>query len=291
MPVTPFSPKTISAVQQIRKMRGGSQAHLMRADDRAYWICKFWNNPQHFRVLANEFFASRIGAYLGLPVPEVAVIEVSEWLIAHTPEMCIEAPGRKEPCSSGLQLASRYIANRETDMVFDYLPESLMKRNRHIAEETARVLIFDKWTGNADGRQAVFTKSAYENYYRVTFIDQGYCFNAERWDFPDIPLIGTYYRNFVYEHVTGWESFEPVLSRAEQIDQGTLWKLAQGMPEEWWNRDRVPEGMSRGRWHKKFSSDLCRLIDTLYQRRSNIRDLITAFRKSSRDPFPNWVGT
>jgi hypothetical protein len=65
MPVT-FSPKTISAVQQIRKMRGGSQAHLMRADDGAYWIVKFHNNPQHFRVLANEFFASRIGAYLGL---------------------------------------------------------------------------------------------------------------------------------------------------------------------------------------------------------------------------------
>jgi hypothetical protein len=40
MPVT-FSPKTISAVQQIRKMRGGSQAHLMRADDGAYWIVKF----------------------------------------------------------------------------------------------------------------------------------------------------------------------------------------------------------------------------------------------------------
>jgi hypothetical protein len=54
--------------------------------------------------------------------------------------------------------------------------------------------------------------------------------------------------------------------------------------------DPKPEGMSRGRWHKKFSSDLCRLIDTLYQRRSKIRDLITAFRESSRNPFPNWVG-
>src|SRR5205807_425447 len=233
--------------------------------------CQIHNNPQHFRVLANEFFASRIGSYLGLPIPEVAVIDVSEWLIEHTPEMRVDVAGRAVPCSSGIQLASRYIANPETDMVFDYLPESLMTKNRHIAEEITRVLVLDKWTGNTDGRQAVFTKAAYARYYDISLIDQGYCFNAEQWNFPDIPLAGVFYRNFVYEHVTGWESFEPVLSRAEQMDSQGLWKLAQGMPEEWWNRDRVPEGMSRGRWHKKFSSDLCRLIETLCQRRSKIR--------------------
>src|SRR5436853_7525075 len=94
MSLAAFSPRTISAVQQIRKMRGGSQPHLMRADDGAFWIVKFHNNPQHFRVLANEFFASRIGSYLGLPIPEVAVIDVSEWLIEHTPEMRVDVAGR-----------------------------------------------------------------------------------------------------------------------------------------------------------------------------------------------------
>jgi len=122
--------------------------------------CQIHNNPQHFRVLANEFFASRIGSYLGLPVPEVAVIDVLEWLIEHTPEMRVDVAGRAVPCSSRLQLASRYIANPQTDMVFDYLPESLMTKNRHIAEEITRVLVLDKWTGNTDGRQAVFTKPA-----------------------------------------------------------------------------------------------------------------------------------
>jgi hypothetical protein len=292
MPVT-FSPKTISAVQQIRKMRGGSQAHLMRADDGAYWIVKFHNNPQHFRVLANEFFASRIGSYLGLPIPEVAVIDVSEWLIQHTPEMRIDVAGyAARPCSHGLQLASRYIVNPQTDMVFDYLPESLMKKSRHIADEVTRVLVLDKWTGNTDGRQAVFTKPSYANHYDITFIDQGYSFNAEHWNFPDIPLTGVYYRNFVYEHVTGWESFEPVLSRAEAIDAQDLWKLAQGMPEQWWNRDSgPPESISKQWWEEKFPTDLAKLIDTLYQRRSKIRDVITAFRESSRDPFPNWAGS
>ncbi len=37
---------TLSAVQQIRPMRGGSPSHLMRASD-GYYVTKFQNNPQH----------------------------------------------------------------------------------------------------------------------------------------------------------------------------------------------------------------------------------------------------
>jgi hypothetical protein len=78
----------LSAVQQIRRMRGGSQSQLMRASDGNYYITKFQGNPQHTRVLANEFIASRPGSYLGMPMPEVAVIEVSDWLVNRTPPNC-----------------------------------------------------------------------------------------------------------------------------------------------------------------------------------------------------------
>ena len=53
------------AVQHIRRMRGGSQAHLMRASDGHYFVVKFQNNPQHIRVLANEIFATRLAQWLG----------------------------------------------------------------------------------------------------------------------------------------------------------------------------------------------------------------------------------
>jgi len=66
---------------------------------------------------------------------------------------------------------------------------------------------------------------------------------------------------------------EPALSRLEQIDYTELWRLAKGMPEEWYQCDT--EGLTR-------------LIDTLFRRRSVIRNLINSFRTSSRDPFPNW---
>ena len=76
--------KTIQAVQHVRRMRGGAQSHLMRANDGFYYVVKFQNNPQDTRVLANEMLATRLAQELGIPVPEPAVIEVSSWLIEHT---------------------------------------------------------------------------------------------------------------------------------------------------------------------------------------------------------------
>jgi hypothetical protein len=265
----------LSAVQQVRRMRGGSQSQLMRASDGGFYIVKFANSPQGIRILANEMFATRLGLWLGLPMPQVEVIEVSDWLIANTPDLRIELAGVSLPCSTGLQLASRYVADPGQEIVFDYLPETLMLERTENVWAFAAALPFDKWTGNADGRQAVFSKKAHARKFTATLIDQGFCFNADQWDFPDAPLRGVYCRNSVYQGVTGWESFEPSLSRLEQIDISELWRLAKGMPEDWYQCD---------------SAGLARLIDTLYRRRSLVRDLITAFRNSSRNPFPNWAG-
>lgn len=280
----------LQALQHIRRMRGGAQSHLMRGSDGGYWVVKFTNNPQHVRILANEFLASRIGRCLGLPMPEVTPIEVSDWLIENTPELHIECAGFSKPCNSGLQLASRYIADPATDQVFDYLPESMSNKIMNI-EDFPRCLVLDRWAGNCDGRQATFSRSSRYLGYKVHFIDQGYCFNAGEWAFPDLALQGVYYRNYVYRHVTGWESFEPTLSRAEQADLEDLWEVAEGLPEAWWNRDSIPEGMPKEWWNQMFPSDLTKLIETLYQRRSSIRQLITNFREHTRNPFPNWKNT
>ena len=74
----------ISAIQHLRPLRGGAQSHLLKASDGACYVTKFQNNPQHIRVLANEMLATNLGLALGLPMPRVEVIEVSDWLIEHT---------------------------------------------------------------------------------------------------------------------------------------------------------------------------------------------------------------
>ena len=70
-----------TALEHIRPMRGGSQAQLMRADDGHCYVVKFANNPQHRRVLANEWLAGRLVQALGLPVPPMAMIQVPPVLV------------------------------------------------------------------------------------------------------------------------------------------------------------------------------------------------------------------
>src|SRR5262249_27852362 len=136
----------LCAMQHIRRMRGGSQSHLLRASDGAYYVVKFQNNPQHVRVLANEMFATRLAQWLGLPVPQVAVIEVSDWLIANTPELRMQVGATSALCSSGRQLGSIYPCDPSTP-IFDYLPQSALEKVANL-EDFARVLVLDKWTAN-----------------------------------------------------------------------------------------------------------------------------------------------
>jgi hypothetical protein len=261
------------AVQQVRRLRGGSQAQLLRASDGAYWVTKSVQNPQHVRVLANELFATRLGQVLGLPVPQVEPFEVSQWLIEHTNDLRIELAGTNVPWKTGMHLGSLYVDDPANSQVFDYLPESLLDRVRNLSD-FARVLVLDRWACNCDGRQAVFSRRGKRaRVYLATFIDQGYCFNAGEWSFPDSPLRGVNARNCVYKDVTGWESFEPTLTRAEQIDIEAIWRIASSIPEEWYESDHA---------------GLNRLVEMLYRRRGMIRDLIAAFRLSTREPFPNW---
>ena len=262
----------ISAIQHLRPLRGGAQAHLLKASDGACYVTKFQNNPQHIRVLANEMSATNLGLALGLPMPRVEVIEVSDWLIEQTEDLRISLGGAKIPCRSGKQLGSLYVGCESQAMTLDYLPRELLQGVRNLSD-FARVLVLDKWTCNSDGRQAIFSKPRRRQRYVATFIDQGYCFNAGEWTFPDSPLRGAYANNCVYEGVMGWEAFEPALSRAEEMDAQAIWRCAADIPAEWYEGDRI---------------GLERLVETLRHRRPAIRRLIGEFRRSSRNPFPNW---
>jgi len=65
----------ISALQHLCLLRGGAQAHQLRASDGNWYVTKFQHNPQHIRVLANEMFASRLGLALGLPMPKSKLLK------------------------------------------------------------------------------------------------------------------------------------------------------------------------------------------------------------------------
>ena len=253
-------------------MRGGAQSQLMLGADGKLWVVKFQNNPQDVRVLANELIATRLAAAVGLTVPASDVVEVTEWLIANSPELRIEEGSRREKCSAGLNFGSRYVGGLMPGQTVDYLPEERLREVRNIAE-FAGMLVIDKWTCNSNGRQAVFEKRPRERKYRATFVDQGFCFHAGDWSFPDAAMRGVYARNTVYAGVTGWESFEPWLTMVEEMPAEVLWAIAEQVPPEWYGGD---------------TSVIERLMEQLMARRSRVRELILMFRESNREPFPNW---
>ncbi len=254
-------------------MRGGAQGQLMLGADGRVYVVKFQNNPQHTRVLANEYLASRIAAAAGLTAPEVELVEVSSWLVDHTPELDIDLGKRRERCRAGLQFGSRFVGGLMPGQVVDYLPEEQMAEVRNLGE-FAGILALDKWTGNANGRQAVFQRKQRERRYRAVFIDYGYCFHAGEWSFENAPLRGVYYRNDVYRKIAGWEAFEPWLTRLETMPAETVWAAANEIPPEWYGGDL---------------SEMEALVEKLLARRSRIRELIVGFGLSDRKPFPKWA--
>jgi hypothetical protein len=263
----------VTAIEHLKRLRGGSQPHLLLGSDGGYYVTKFSNNPQHIRVLANEMLAGQIAQRLGLPVAAPGVIDVPEWFVRRTPDLRMEVRQGLFPCSAGRQLASRYVSDPKKGPVYDYLPDEELQTVTNLAD-FSRVLVLDKWTANCDGRQVVFTPdSTFNDRYVATFVDHGFCFNAGEWNFPDAPLRGAYSRNRVYNIVAGWNAFEPALSRAEEMSLDEIWHVARQIPEEWYEHD--VQGLSR-------------ITEALYRRRSKIRGLITDFRKSTRHPFPNW---
>jgi HipA-like protein len=272
------------ALEHVRRMRGGSQPHLMRCDDSGYYIVKFMNNPQHRRILANEMLATRLAARLGFSVPQVEVIEVRSELIAYTSELVVQLGTGRMLCSAGKQLGSRYPGNPAEVPVHDVLPGELMNKVGNLADFLG-IFVFDKWSCNTDRRQVIFfrdlDRKSSDLYcsvepcgYTAMMIDQGACFNGGEWNFPDAPLHGIAQYAHVYDSVAGMDSFEPWIGHLERlITEDVLREEALRIPSDWIGDEYA---------------ELERLLERMYTRRMRLRELIGATHKSNRNPFPNW---
>jgi len=279
------------ATEQIRRMRGGAQSHLMRCSDGHYYVVKFQNNPQHRRILVNELLGTRLAGRLGLPTTPVAIVHVSEELIRLTPELSMEMPRSRVPCHAGLQFGSRYPGDPRRLTLHDFLPDEQLRGVENL-HDFAGMLVFDKWTCNTNGRQTIFFREetrrlvthgdgtenrdspSGEREYRAAMIDQGFCFNAGEWNYPDAPLRGLYARNRVYEGVTGMESFAPWTERVERsVTDRVLAEVIREIPPEWYEDDY---------------DAVTRLVEQLYNRRTRVPELLLEAKNTTRHPFPNW---
>ena len=284
----------VEARQHIKRMRGGANAHLMLADDDAYYVVKFRNNPQHQRVIVNEVLCYSLLDHLGLPTPGWDVVNVPEDLVRESPELVLEAGRRIIPCEPGRHFGSRFPVDPSTQAVYDYVPLSMLRDLLNV-DAFLGMVPFDKWISNANGRQAVFYRDRAANWlsdsdediwiagkhvtprslvYVANMIDHGFAFNAHRWDFSQLPEQGIYTRREVYENVRGIEAFEPWLSRIENLSTDVLDDAQKRIPAAWYDDS----------W-----DELESLLERLYRRRKEVADLVRNAKQAALDPFPNWT--
>ncbi|HTP89421.1 MAG TPA: HipA family kinase [Bryobacteraceae bacterium] len=270
----------INATRLIRKMRGGAQAHLFECDDGHFYVVKFRNNPQHRRVLVNEWISSVFLRHLQIAAPEAAIVNLSPEFLEATPEASIQLGSRMVRPEPGWHFGSQYPGDPLRMAVYDFLPDVLLGKVANAAEFPG-VFAFDKWTSNADSPQAIFFRArlrqAANGELRPGFlaqtVDHGYVFDGPHWSFEDSPLRGLYFRPLVYERVRSWDDFQPWLERIEHFPEEVIDDALRRLPPDWVGEDAAALG---------------RLMHQLLRRRKRVSDLIREAAEGKSNPFPNW---
>jgi hypothetical protein len=274
----------VSARQLIRKMRGGAQSHLLAGEDGEFYVVKFTNNPQHRRILVNEWLANSFLRYLQIHVPQTALIQVSESFLEQNPDVYFTVGSRRQQIEPGIHFGSKLSVNPDKVAVFDFLPEKLLGKVENRVDFLG-TLVFDKWIGNADSRQAVFFRAKAKTWTplkgdtpaRVGFfaqmIDHGFAFNGPHWEFQDTPLNGLYFRTSVYEEVTSLDSFQPWLDMVTNFPIEVIDSAWKEIPREWLAQDE---------------DALEKLLELLLKRRNRVIQLIEDIRRKRATAFPNW---
>ncbi|HEX5227316.1 MAG TPA: HipA family kinase [Bryobacteraceae bacterium] len=263
-------------------MRGGAQAHLVECSDGHFYVVKFLNNPQHRRILINEWMASIFLEYLQISTPPVAMVELSRDFLDASPEVYLQLGSKHLAVEPGWHFGSRYPGDPNKVMVYDFLPDTLLDTVVN-AREFLGVLAFDKWIGNADARQSIFFRARLRHWpasqpeFKAGFVaqmmDHGYIFDGPHWKFPDSPLQGLYFRPNVYQGVRGWDDFQPWLDRLVHFPEEIVDAAQKQIPPAWMGED---------------ASALQALLERLMSRRQRIPDLIRDSRRGRVNPFPDW---
>jgi hypothetical protein len=274
----------VQAIRLIRKMRGGAQAHLLECDDGYFYVVKFRNNPQHRRILINEWIASVFLNYLQISTPEASIVNLSAGFLESNPDIYIQLGSRHLAVETGWHFGSRYPGDPGKVMVYDFLPDTLLDKVVN-ATEFLGVLAFDKWMSNADARQSIFFRARLRQWSRqlsapapragfvAQMMDHGYVLDGPHWKFPDSPLQGLYFRPSVYQNVRGWEDFQPWLDRVMYFPEEIIDTAQKQIPPEWLAED---------------APALQAMLEKLMSRRRRVPDLIRDSCRGRVNPFPDW---
>ncbi len=152
--------KTIAATRYVTPLReGGSLPAIVEADDDGLYVLKFRGAGQGPRALIAELLGGEIARMLGLPVPEIVLMELDRDLARTEPDAEVQSLIQ---ASTGLNLALDYLPG---SISFDPL---ICKPDESLA---AAVVWFDAFICNVDRTARNVNMLMWHN--RLWLIDHG----------------------------------------------------------------------------------------------------------------------
>lgn len=226
---------TVDITKSIRRVRGGSQACLVKGGDGYSYVAKFKSNPQGTRTLINEWIAHWFFRKLGISTPEVCLMRLSEPTIAEA-DLHFQVGSRSLPVMAGLHLGSRCPADPDIRTIFDFLPSSCLPLVCNL-DDFGKALVLDVLLGQTDARQAVFVRDhSYEGHkpqLRTYFIDHGLMFGGDRWNFEDRAPSPHDMHAGVYSNIDLNSICSATIEQLSCIVPTDFFPVLQGIPAEW----------------------------------------------------------
>jgi hypothetical protein len=220
-------PATVAATRYVAPLReGGSLPALMEADDDGLYVVKFRGAGQGPKALVAELVVGEVGRALGLPVPEIAFVEVDPVLARAEPDPEIQD---LIAMSAGLNIG------------LDFLPGAIAfdcEAGRELdADEAAAVVWLDALTMNVDRTPRNPNLLLWHG--RVWLIDHGAALYVHHAG----PAIGEHARRpfpAIREHVLlpyAGSLLEADERLAPMLDRATLEAIAGLIPDAWLDAD------------------------------------------------------
>ena len=225
-------------------MRGGAQSSLVEATDGHFYVVKAVNNPQHRRILINEWISSAALHFLGIASPPVEIVEFSPDFLAANPDVYFRSGSSQLRPDPGWHFGSRFPCDPAKNPVYDFFPDALIEKI-HNLNHFAGTLAFDKWLGNCAARQAIFHRDRHEDQcqesmahrlktgFLAQMIDNGQVFGGATWQLMDSSIHPFHPSSAVYRNFRDLEDFEPWLSRIVNFPVGIFEQAAALIPKEW----------------------------------------------------------
>src|SRR5579883_2232677 len=132
--------RTLTVTRYVTPLReGGSLPAIVEADDDGMYVLKFRGAGQGPKALVAELIAGEIGRALGLPIPEIVLLELDGALARSEPDFEVQELAK---ASTGLNLG------------LDYLPGAVAFGSLDIARVdpllASRIVWFDAYISNVD---------------------------------------------------------------------------------------------------------------------------------------------